>query len=60
MGRFRGKNAFTLLELQVAIIVIAFGIVTVSSVAATESRMLKKLHAKSRPLVTTTAVQPQR
>ena len=46
MTPFRGNTR--LLELQVAIVTIAIGIVAVSSVMATESRLLKRLHAKSR------------
>ena len=46
MTRFRNKAR--LLELQVTIVVIAVGIVAVSSVLATESRMLKRLHVGSR------------
>ena len=38
--------------MQMVIVVVAVGIVAVSSVMATESRLLKRLHAKSRPPVT--------
>jgi hypothetical protein len=46
MTPFRGNTR--LLELQVAIVTIAIGIVAVSSVMATESRLLKRLHGNSR------------
>jgi hypothetical protein len=49
MTPFRGNTR--LLELQVAIVTIAIGIVAVSSVMATESRLLKRLHANSRTSV---------
>ena len=42
------RNNARLRELQVAIVAIAVGIVAVSSVMATESRLLKRLHASSR------------
>lgn len=42
-------RAFTLAELQVAIIVVSIGMIAVSSVLAAESRMLRRLHGKSRP-----------
>jgi hypothetical protein len=45
----RVYRGFTRIELQVVIVVVAVGIVAVSSVMATESRMLKRLHASSRP-----------
>jgi len=43
------RSGFTLLELQVSIVVIAIGIVSVTSVMATEKRMLKRLHAGLKP-----------
>jgi hypothetical protein len=46
MSRFR--KAFTLFETQMVIVVVAVGVVAVSSVMATESRLLKRLHASSR------------
>jgi hypothetical protein len=53
MARFRLRKGFTRFELQMVIVVVAVGIVAVSSVMATESRLLKRLHAKARPSVTT-------
>jgi prepilin-type N-terminal cleavage/methylation domain-containing protein len=47
MRRFR--KGFTLFEMQMVIVVVAVGIVAVSSVMATERRLLKRLHASSRP-----------
>ena len=38
--RFRG---FTMLELQVAIVLLAFGVVTLASLLATQTRMLKRV-----------------
>jgi type II secretory pathway pseudopilin PulG len=55
MARFR--KAFTLLETQVVIVVVAVGIVAVSSVMATESRLLKRLHASSRTSAVTLPLQ---
>ena len=46
------RSGFTLLELQVSIVVIAIGIVSVTSVLATEKRMLKRLHAGLKPAAT--------
>ena len=46
MARFR--EGFTRFELQMLIVVVAVGIVAVSSVMATESRLRKRLHANSR------------
>ena len=43
------RNSARLLELQVAIVAIAVGIVAVSSVMATERRMAKRLHAGLKP-----------
>jgi hypothetical protein len=57
MARFR--KAFTLLETQMVIVAVAIGIVAVSSVMATESRLLKRLHASSRSS-STIAIQLQR
>ena len=37
------RRGFTLLELQVAIILLAFGIVTLSSLLATQTRLLKRV-----------------
>ena len=37
------KRGFTLLELQVAIILLAFGVVTLASLLATQTRLLKHL-----------------
>jgi len=39
-SRLRG---FTLLELQVAIVLLAFGVVTLASLLATQTRLLKRL-----------------
>jgi hypothetical protein len=44
--------------MQVVIVIVAIGIVAVSSVMATESRLLKRLHASSRS--SAIAVQLQR
>ena len=52
------RNNARWLELQVAIVSIALGIVAVSSVMATESRLLKRLHASSR--LSATPAQPHR
>ena len=41
-GRLRLRG-FTLLELQVAIILLAFGIVTLASLLATQTRLVKRL-----------------
>jgi len=46
MARF--PKGFTRIELQMVIVVMAIGIVAVSSVMATERRLLKRLHASSR------------
>lgn len=54
MTPFRGNTR--LLELQVAIIAIAVGVVAVSSVMATERRMLKRLHAGLKPTAAATRV----
>ena len=37
------RRGFTLLELQVAIILLAFGIVTLASLLATQTRLLKRV-----------------
>jgi prepilin-type N-terminal cleavage/methylation domain-containing protein len=37
------RRGFTLLELQVAIVLLAFGIVTLSSLLATQTRLLKRV-----------------
>jgi hypothetical protein len=42
------RKGFTRIELQMLIVVMAVGIVAVSSLMATESRLLKRLHASSR------------
>jgi prepilin-type N-terminal cleavage/methylation domain-containing protein len=39
----RRRRGFTLLELQVAIILLAFGFVTLASLMATQTRLLKRL-----------------
>jgi len=57
MTRFR--KGFTRFELQMVIVALAIGIVAVSSVLATESRLLKRLHASSR-LSPSTHIQLQR
>jgi hypothetical protein len=59
MTSFRSKRS-RLFELQVTIVAIAVGIVTVSSVLATESRMLKRLHAHSRTTAPAAAAAAQR
>ena len=41
--QFKRHRGFTLLELQVAIVLLAFGVVTLASLLATQTRMLKRL-----------------
>jgi prepilin-type N-terminal cleavage/methylation domain-containing protein len=55
--RFRIRKGLTLIELQVTIVIVAIGIVSVTSIMATEQRLLKRLHASSR---TSVAIQLQR
>ena len=43
MPRRPRRVGFTLLELQVAIILLAFAVVTLASLLATQSRLLKRL-----------------
>src|SRR5205823_1959958 len=42
-------RGFTLLELQVAIVLLAFGIVTLGSLMATQTRLLKRLEMGFQP-----------
>jgi hypothetical protein len=42
-------SGFTLLELQIAIVLLAFGVVTLASLLATQSRQLKRLQGAVRP-----------
>jgi prepilin-type N-terminal cleavage/methylation domain-containing protein len=50
MRRF--YRGFTLLELQVTIVIVAVGVIAVSSVLATEQRLLKRLHSGAKPVPT--------
>jgi hypothetical protein len=56
MTPFRGNTR--LLELHVTIVIMAIGIVAVSSAMATERQMLRRLHAGLKPVVTTPAITP--
>ena len=42
------RRGFTLLELQVAIILLAFGVVTLASLLATQTRLLKRVQGDFR------------
>src|SRR5213082_1015323 len=54
--RLRGnrlrRRVFTLLELQVAIILLAFSVVTLASLMTTQQRLLKKLRGDFQPAAT--------
>ena len=43
------RAGFTMMELQVAIILLSFGVVTLSSLLATQSRLLKRLEGDFKP-----------
>jgi hypothetical protein len=46
VGRRRlRRRGFTLLELQIAIVLLAFGVVTLASLMATQTRLLRRLQA---------------
>jgi hypothetical protein len=49
--RLRGKprRAFTLLELQIAVILLAFGLATMASLMATQHRLLKRIEGDFQP-----------
>ena len=42
-GGSPNRRGFTMLELQVAIVLLAFGVVTLASLLATQTRMLKRV-----------------
>jgi len=55
------RAAFTMVELQVAIILLAFGVVTLASLLTTESRLLKRLRGNFVPdstVVLTRSIDP--
>jgi hypothetical protein len=52
------RRAFTLLELQVAIVLLAFGIATLGSLLATQSRVLHRVRGDFKPDATLYLTQP--
>ena len=55
--RFTRRGGFTLLELQVAIILLAFGVVTLASLLATQGRLGKRVRGDFKPGATVSLTQ---
>jgi len=54
----RHRGGFTLLELQVAIVLLAFGVVTMASLMTTQARLLKRLRGDFQPDATVCVTRP--